>query len=65
MVEGSPEHIKPIRLFELSQADRWQRTGRPSEMEQQHLQRCEECCRILEVFAREFNTIRRRHDNAA
>jgi len=62
MVENSPEHIKPLRLFELSQAQRWHRTGKLREAEEKHLRECQECERILEVFAREFKDSQ---DNAA
>ena len=56
MKEDSTEtlHIKPQRLFELSQKERWHLSGKFREGEEQHLRECDECERILEVFAREF-----------
>ena len=48
------EHIRPLRLFDLAQADR-----KPIELElweKEHLQQCEECKEELEVFARQFKS---------
>ena len=46
------DHIKPLRLFDLSQAE----SGfQLSEEERQHLRGCEECQDILAVFARQFS----------
>ena len=46
------DHIKPLRLFDLSQAEN---DFRLSEEERQHLHVCEECQDILAVFARQFS----------
>jgi predicted anti-sigma-YlaC factor YlaD len=48
---GSEEHLTPLRLFDLAR----QSGNQASEIEQEHLQQCEECSRIIEVFARQFN----------
>ena len=47
----SDEHIKPLRLFDLARNSGPQIT----EEETQHLRQCEECQRVLEVFARQFH----------
>jgi hypothetical protein len=47
---GSDEHLKPLRLFDLARHG-----NQATENEQEHLQRCEECPRIIEVFARQFS----------
>ncbi|HYR43270.1 MAG TPA: hypothetical protein VER98_09620 [Terriglobia bacterium] len=47
---GRDDHIKPLRLFELAR----QRGTQPNEQEKVHLRTCEECQRIVEVFARQF-----------
>jgi hypothetical protein len=47
---GSDEHLKPLRLFDLARKSGTQLT----DIEKQHLRDCEECPRILEVFARQF-----------
>ena len=47
----SDEHLKPLRLFDLARHSRFEIT----EEERKHLRECEECERILEVFARQFN----------
>jgi len=45
----SDEHLKPLRLFDISR-----QSGQPmTEQETQHLRACEECQRMLEVFARQ------------
>jgi hypothetical protein len=49
------EHIKAPRLFDLSQANAGERTLQPDTHERQHLHDCEECQRMLEIFAREFS----------
>jgi hypothetical protein len=56
MVDSSPEHIKPLRLFELSRGER-RHAGKIREAEEQHLRECKECERIVEVFAREFKDL--------
>ena len=49
------DHIRPLRLFDLSQAEERQSGFQLSEEEQQHLRECEECQDILAVFARQFS----------
>ena len=44
------EHLKPLRLFDLARDYGWEITSQ----ERTHLQQCEECQRIIEVFARQF-----------
>jgi hypothetical protein len=49
------EHIRPLRLFDMAQAD----SRKPIELElweKEHLQQCEECKEVLEVFARQFKS---------
>ena len=48
---GSDEHIQPLRLFDLARQSGTQPTGKENE----HLRICEECQRIVEVFARQFD----------
>jgi hypothetical protein len=43
-------HLKPLRLFDIGRASGFPAT----EEEKMHLRDCEECSRILEVFARQF-----------
>jgi hypothetical protein len=46
---GSDDHIKHLRLFDLAR-----QSGNPmSDEEREHLRACEECQRILQVFARQ------------
>jgi len=52
---GSDQHIKPLRLFDLSR----QKGTHPTEEERQHLRQCDECERIIEVFARQFTRVER------
>jgi hypothetical protein len=44
------EHLKPLRLFDLARDYGWQITDE----ERKHLQQCEQCRSIHEVFARQF-----------
>ena len=53
--EPTMDHINAPRLFDLSQADAVERSIQPDTYERQHLHDCEECQRMLEVFAREFS----------
>jgi len=46
----SDEHLKPLRLFDLARHSRFEIT----EQERKHLNECEECQRVLDVFARQF-----------
>ena len=61
-MQGSPkersemDHIKELRLFDLSRADAREGSIQPDKRELQHLHDCEECQRILEVFARQFSS---------
>ena len=48
------DHIRPLRLFDLSQAEEDQSGFQLTEEEKQHLRNCEECQDILAVFARQF-----------
>jgi hypothetical protein len=49
-MSGSGDHIKPLRLFDIGRD-----SGSPSsDQEKEHLRQCEECQRIVEVFARQF-----------
>ena len=47
------DHIRTLRLFDLSQASR--RDFKLNEKEQEHFRTCEECQQVVEVFARQFN----------
>ena len=49
------EHIKPLRLFDLSQADMRKKDFQLEEWEHQHLRGCEECQNVLDAFDRQFN----------
>ena len=57
-------HIGSHRLFELSQLETWDLVSHLSEWEQEHLRDCEECQRILAIFAREFDENNPPHDRA-
>lgn len=48
------DHIKPLRLFDLSQADPKKPQSQLEQWEKDHLRECEECQQVLEVFARQF-----------
>jgi hypothetical protein len=49
------DHIKPLRLFDLVQAQSKQSIFRLDEAEQQHLEECAECQNVVEIFTRQFN----------
>jgi hypothetical protein len=49
------DHIKPLRLFDLSQVEARQNGFELDSEEQQHLRECEECQHVLAVFARQFS----------
>jgi hypothetical protein len=52
------EHIQPLRLFNLSQAQEAASGFQLNDDEKKHLQECEECQSVLEVFARQFSKTR-------
>jgi hypothetical protein len=52
------EHIQPLRLFTLSQAQEAASGFQLNEDEKKHLHECEECQDLLEVFARQFSKTR-------
>ena len=52
------EHIQPLRLFNLSQAQEAASGFQLNEDEKKHLHECEECQNVLEVFARQFSKTR-------
>jgi hypothetical protein len=56
------EHIKPLRLFDLSQAESRKSNFRLEDWEKEHLRECDECQHIVEVFARQFTSERPPHD---
>jgi hypothetical protein len=56
------DHIKPLRLFDLSQAESLNDVPLLSEEEKQHLRDCDECQHVLQVFARQFTRQRPPHD---
>jgi hypothetical protein len=49
------EHIKPLRLFDLSRAKAHPGDFEPTEEENQHLRGCDECQNVLAVFSRQFS----------
>ena len=49
------DHIQPIRLFDLVQAEIKKSNFRLDEPEQKHLKECAECQHVLKVFSRQFN----------
>lgn len=55
-------HIKPKRLFELSQKDPPEMRSELDEVEKQHLRECDQCQQILAVLARQFDESRPPHD---
>jgi hypothetical protein len=48
------DHIKALRLFELSRAEDAGKDFRLETWEHEHLQQCAECRRVVDVFARQF-----------
>jgi hypothetical protein len=48
------DHIKALRLFELSRAEDAEKDFRLETWEREHLQQCAECRGVIEVFARQF-----------
>jgi hypothetical protein len=56
------DHIRPLRLFDLSQAERRENGLQFDKEEQQHLHECEECQHVLAVFARQFSKKRLPYD---
>jgi hypothetical protein len=48
------EHIRPLRLFDLSQSDIRKKPIELSAQEQAHLADCVECQRVVDVFKRQF-----------
>lgn len=57
-------HIDSRRLYAISQLDRCEFSSQLTEEEKNHLQQCEECQRILAIFAREFDAESPPHDAA-
>jgi len=55
-------HIGPHRIFELSQLETAEIVFHMTEWEKEHLRECDECQRILAVFARQFDSERPPHD---
>ncbi len=45
------DHIRTLRLFDLSQQDGF----KLNEKEREHFRTCEECQHVVEIFARQFN----------
>jgi hypothetical protein len=56
------DHIKPLRLFDLSQAEKRENGFQLNKEERQHLHECEECQQVLLVFARQFSKKRPPYD---
>jgi hypothetical protein len=56
------DHIKPLRLFDLSQAESLSSVASLNQEEKQHLRDCDECQHVLQVFARQFSPQRPPHD---
>lgn len=59
---GSNDHIKPLRLFELSQAGTKHGKFTLTPEEQEHFRRCAECQDVVSVFARQFSKDRPPND---
>ena len=62
---GMQEHIKPLRLFDLSQTGAGRKLFELEQWEKDHLRECEECQRVLDVFARQFGKGSRKRENDA
>ena len=56
------DHIGPHRIFELSQLETAEIVFHMTEREKEHLRECDECRRILAVFARQFDSARPPHE---
>jgi hypothetical protein len=52
---GMDDHIKPLRLFDLSQSETRRKPIELEPWEKEHLRQCKECQRVLEVFSRQFS----------
>ena len=59
---GSDEHIKPLRLFDLSQVESRHTDFKLTSEEEEHFRRCAECQHVLSVFARQFSKDRPSND---
>jgi predicted anti-sigma-YlaC factor YlaD len=55
-MQGSDDHIKLLRLFDLS------KDAEATEQEKEHLRKCDECRSILAAFARQFGKQKRPND---
>jgi len=53
------EHIKPLRLFDVVQAEFKKSEFRLEPWEIDHLPGCEECTEMLRIFTRQFNPRRK------
>lgn len=65
---GNDDHIKLLRLFDLSQAETKHSGFTLKPEEKEHIRRCAECQHVLEVFTRQFSnpqTPRHKPDDAA
>ena len=62
LMAGSGDHIKPLRLFDLSQAEVRHSGFELTSEEKQHLRGCEQCQQIVAVFARQFSKQKPPHD---
>jgi hypothetical protein len=49
------DHVKAFRLFELSRTERRGKDFRLDDWEKGHLQKCDECRNVIEVFQRQFD----------
>jgi hypothetical protein len=59
---GRDDHIKPLRLYDLSQAEGRHSGFKLTPEEQQHFKECEECQHVVAVFARQFSPQKPPHD---
>jgi len=59
---GRDEHIKPLRLFEVSQAETQHTKVLLTAEEDEHLRNCAECQNVVAVFARQFSKHRPPND---
>jgi hypothetical protein len=55
---GSHNHIKPIRLFDFSQAKNRHLPFQFNDLEQSHFDKCRQCQNVLAAFTRMFREIK-------
>jgi hypothetical protein len=58
------QHIKPLRLFDVSQSEIRRKPFELELWEKKHLEECDECQRVVAVFSRQFGDAASRAKNS-